>query len=816
MRVRDFSISTVNTNQTTSSSSAIKQKYKQLEFKYLYFRIQSLINKRVTLSLRYEQLRSPETHAALVKPISEQIVSLLNNKSIARKLNKVVTYIPVHQTPRFDPYDATSKVQNDYSDISTCLIFILFLLKYEYIVQSENNLILYELLTTKANFCELLAIRMLKVYKNFDRINMLFETPLLNEYFEQDQRYSFNTLELSVLSKSKHFLSQPIIIRILDMFYNGELILRTNKNDVYDSKESEELIGELHDFENYNFNKITIKKVIHRSNIVPKYQSLVLNLKVIGFMCLYFTLILSPKNMAPTYFNRAVEIFFWIMGFNFTAEFFIKIANLEFVFFKKMIWNHMDGILILLINISFILKFFQPDYYRDAFSLIAIILLPRSLVIFNNYQFFNLITLSLKKMVWNLMGLCCLFFALISGFYFSFITLSKNASNLDVMFDMVKVFFGFTPSVWNNWDNYNTLGKIIQMSYLFLIQFIIGSMLAIVLSGVFSKINQNNHEEFNYIKTVNIIIHFKASSNFENCYRRASGSKFVSGLYALNLLVLRVLVKILNIFKIPIVLAIFVYEKLVSSFYLNKKTEDLKFFTIFDKDKDYYQDKELVTLNKGNTQPTNNFRQPSIFTPSNDFAMLDLGCDDLDYDDVFGDEDDNDDVSVLHMKTNPKAKQGRRYSHLDSSIRRVTKQSRLFAQISRNNLRAHPKSSESLKPSSLISQSHLFSHMKKQQPLQKSLEKVETNNSEHPRSDSTVIELNKRRKNDVILERLNKIEELLSNMSNMSHMSFPFPVAYTGRSPSLEFKSDTELENQAKGETTGEDDALIDSEYDEY
>ena len=49
---------------------------------------------------------------------------------------------------------------------------------------------------------------------------MLFIKPL----YEVDQQYNFNTLELSVLCNAKKFLSQPIIVRILERFYNGELI----------------------------------------------------------------------------------------------------------------------------------------------------------------------------------------------------------------------------------------------------------------------------------------------------------------------------------------------------------------------------------------------------------------------------------------------------------------------------------------------------------------------------------------------------------------------------------------------------------------
>lgn len=758
MRARDFSISASTTTQSVTTKT-LKLKYKQLEFKYLYFRIQALINKRVTLSLRYEQFKTPEIHSSLVKPISEKIVKLLGNQAIAKKLQKII------QTPRYGNTKSSSDV-----DVSSSLIFILFLLKYEYLIQSENNLILFELLSTKANLCELLAIRMLKVYQSFDRINVLFQAPLFNDNFDTDQRYSFNTLELSVLSKSKKFLSQPIIIRIMDRFYNGELILKPNRdqdNHFMDLKgktlaEAEELIGDCidqRDVINYQFRKITISKIIQRSNIVPKYQALVLNLKVLCFMLLYFTLILNPKETGQTDILTYVEVLFWLVGFNFNLEFFLRIFNVEFVFFKKIIWNYMDAILIILIDMSLALKFLKPIYFRDAFSLISIILLPRSLSVFNNYQFFNLITLLLKKMLWNLMGLCCLFFALISGFYFSFITLSKKThSNSEIMFDMVKVFFGFTPSVWNNWDNYNTLGKIIQMGYLFLIQFIIGSILAIVLSGVFAKINQNNHEEFNYIKTINMIVFFKSSSNLKS---PSNNNKIYLSLYRINYRVLMILVSVLNIFKIPLILSIFIYEKMVSSFYKEKVAmgNELKFYTFFRKDKDYDQDQDLKLLDRKEMVANNIFlntkspiNQPLTITPSHDFGLLDLGFD-SEYA-VFDDEDDYEDE--IYEDDNVSAKKSRRYSHLDANIRKATKKMKSI-----HTLRAsknYTNSSDSLYgddkriPMSLSYQSHALTNYPK---VKKDMPDVKEETRQN--SGSTVVENTE----SEILNRIKRLEQLI-------------------------------------------------------
>ena len=94
----------------------------------------------------------------------------------------------------------------------------------------------------------------------------------------------------------------------------------------------------------------------------------------------------------------------------------------------------------MLIDISLVLKITGNSYFKDIFSLIGIILFPRVLSIFNNYVFFNLIVLSFNKMIFNLIGLIFFFFTLISGFYFSFVTLSENQTNGEILFNMIKIF----------------------------------------------------------------------------------------------------------------------------------------------------------------------------------------------------------------------------------------------------------------------------------------------------------------------------------------------------------------------------------------
>lgn len=392
-------------------------------------------------------------------------------------------------------------------------------------------------------------------------------------------------------------MSQPIIIQILDKFYNGELIKQVEDEETSLLREN---------ITNYKYQKVTLSKINHRSIIVPKYQSLVINIKNIIFTAIHILIILNQH--ATIISDTYLELIFYGLGLNFSYEFIMKVFYINHQFLTKILWFYLDFTLVVLINFNLILKiaciFDQIDiqFYYQIFSLLSILLFPRNLAIFNNYKFFNLIVLSFKNMIWNMAAMFCLFLSLVIGFYVSFISMNKNRSNLDIAFDLLKIFFGFTPAVWSNWETYSAIGKIIQISYLFLSQFIISTILAIVLSEVFSEESSNIKENFEFFKAVNLVIYFKSSTLFSN--------KF--GL----------------IIKFPILLIIYAYELTLASFSKNIDKSNEKYFTFLDKEHDYYADTELVNLDyvnddsdlslliksRKNSVATNNIN-PNIFNP---------------------------------------------------------------------------------------------------------------------------------------------------------------------------------------------------------
>lgn len=609
----------------------VKSKYRYTEFKYLYFQIQKLINKKVVLSLKCEQLKSPEIRMSLTRPLVQKIIELSNVSTLHTMFS---THFPNHydfsfDTPQFAPTAYGSMLPNKTElVVSTNVIYVMLLLRYEYMIQSENNLVMYDLLTTKANICESIAIRMLREYRSMDRINMLLLNPM-RHYYEENELLKhtkhldcFNTLELSILSKSKKFLSQPVVVQMLDRIYNGELIIRGHQHTLdagwiqlitsrtqdadYETGEStnsstQDLGEETSDDEksviNYKFSRVTLKKVIIRSHVVPKYQSVVINLKYGLLTLLYFNLALKHKNKTAdipgTFAGNILLVCFWMLALSFNFDNILKWMHIEFKFLKKILWTYFDLLIVILIDISFAMRLLvgfdviSHSTYYSVFSLISILLFPRMLSVFNNYEFFNMLVVSFKKMSWNMIAMVFLFASLIFGFFLCFISLTIDLSTSEVAFHMLQLFFGFTPAVWDHWNSYNYLGRGIQISYLFLIQFIVATILAIVLSNVFIKVSETNKEEFEYLKTTNLIIYLK----WGNLHWSSGTSRFG---------VITAFSRIVNVFKMPIILMIYFYELLIkdNKRLTQKQQRDLKNFTFLSKDDDYYGDHDLVMMSQ--------------------------------------------------------------------------------------------------------------------------------------------------------------------------------------------------------------------------
>lgn len=510
---------------------------KAAEYKQTYLRVRKHINKLVIYSLKYEQLKTPEVRRQLMVPLAENIIE--SSRGVAG------------ETPQFTPaYGAT---RPDETGLPLCLVHVLLLLRREWLVQLEHNLVVYDLLVTKATVCEILAGRMLREYSLSGRISLLFQNP---------REIGYSTVELAILTKAKRFLAQPVVIHILLRVYSGELIV---KETDWEGRLDEP------DVVRYRY-RTSMHKAVVRLFVVPKYQNLIVNVKYAVLTAFFLVLVLRHKSQGLGE-NRLFAAGFWVLALSFNLDFIQKLLHVEFCFLRKLVWTYLDFCIVGLIDVAFVLRLLYGagklplGPYYDLFSVIPVLLFPRMLSVFNNYAFFNMMVLLFRRMLVYMVAMFLLFVLLIFGFFLCFITLTIDMTVMEVAFAMLKLFFGFTPAVWDNWSRFNPLGRGVLLAYLFLVQFIVATILAIVLSNVFTEVSESNNREFEYMKTLNLVV-----------YLRWAAVRHKTTPFSV----------VVSVFKLPIVLVIYAYERVVKDHVQRNfsRQEQLKHFTFFEDDDD--------------------------------------------------------------------------------------------------------------------------------------------------------------------------------------------------------------------------------------
>ena len=129
----------------------------------------------------------------------------------------------------------------------------------------------------------------------------------------------------------------------------------------------------------------------------------------------------------------------------------------------------------------------------------------------------------------------------------------------------VNVWIGFTPAAWDQWSNYNFLGRGTLVLFLFITHFLVVTILITVLTNSFMAIVQNANDEHQFVFAVNTISMVKSDALFSYI---APTNIIAWGLTPLrSCLPFRQFVKInrtvIKVTHFPILLGIFLYERLI-------------------------------------------------------------------------------------------------------------------------------------------------------------------------------------------------------------------------------------------------------------
>ncbi|ANB13997.1 Yvc1p [Sugiyamaella lignohabitans] len=518
--------------------------------------IYDLISARVDTALKYDQLRSPQVHSFLIKPL----------------------------------------VADLRDGLCAGTLYGLMANSIQFTKESSSYAAMAGVMATRAMICEIVAIKLLKDFDEDDLMNALTYDfyPLARGMPENSstsqstqsqliprwQRLS--TLELAIKAEAKRFLAHPVVIQVLEEIWNGSIMFQTSMHKLHRVKfaNEEEVLasqfGRRGAGIRYNYSDASILKLSRLR--VPRYRHL-LNLASFCVLLGLYLMVLSSHSMKIS----TQEIVFALWSLGFILDEIVGFTDVGFTLYILSLWNLFDLMILLQLigyaccrinairlnatgQIDDAKKMLTLSY--DILATVAIFLFPRLFSIFDNNESFSRMVIAVRKMSIDLAISWLVIVMLSSGFWIAFtLAFARNVfSSNQVAFDLMRILFGFTPVVWENWKYYSPIGRTILLFYLFITHFVVMTLLFAVLSNSFSEIVANSREEHQYLCAVNTISMIKSESSTLFSYSPPLNliewlvRPFFYILPLRQFLILnRTLVKITHF---PVLYTIFIYERL--------------------------------------------------------------------------------------------------------------------------------------------------------------------------------------------------------------------------------------------------------------
>lgn len=469
--------------------------------------VHDIITERVETSLKYEQIKTPQIYAYLIKPIVEECMVTVG------------------------PCEEEDTCEHD-ENISVGIIYSLLANQVQFLRESDTDGGVHGgVLETRAIVCEIVALKLLRELHEDDLIQALtydFYPMATGKPFNVIPRYQrISALEMAIKAGAKHFLAHRIVVAVMQEIWDGSIMFQSSMDKLHRRKKpdnvfSRELVGygrrgpgvkyAYEDASLFKLSRLRVPRYRHSIGIVTFFVLIVLYLGV---------LYQQHKGLGT------LEVVFWLWSLGFVLEEIVNFTDAGYTLYVISIWNIIDLIILVFLVSYFVVRVYalmlvSPEgfYYWNArafdlLATVAIFLFPRMFSVLDNYQYFSLMLIAVRKMTIDLVVSSIMIILFSAGFWVAFtMAFARDVfSAKKIAYDLMKILFGFTPTVWDSWKYYSVLGRINLMFFLFVTHFVIITILVAVLSNTFAAVSTNAYEEVKFLFAVNTITFIKAESS---------------------------------------------------------------------------------------------------------------------------------------------------------------------------------------------------------------------------------------------------------------------------------------------------------------
>ncbi|ODO10755.1 hypothetical protein I350_01352 [Cryptococcus amylolentus CBS 6273] len=526
----------------------------------------------IDTALDWDQLNSPPINYTLVRPLVLRYAPKLDEDRYNSNGSSIV--VPPNQGGELG-VDRSAPIPASGPSLGQVL-YALMANRIQFITLSAGDLSSAMVESTRATFCELLAIRILRAYPNVqDEAALVGELvhahcafdgapdeiwESLGEDRKDVEEMTSSALELAIVSTSKNFLALPLIQHLIKLIYSGQLIYspESSRSIISDSYVSEQV---------YMYNPYEAGWLDHSRLKVPKWR------KSMEFASFAILLVLFVATLAWRDLHQiaVVEIVYMVFSFGFMLDEFAASKEHGWSVYVANAWNAFDLSYIAIFLGYFVLRILALVSHSPKTSDLAFdILACAACIIFPRLVFFvikeNVVILALRGMVTTFLRFMLVTIVAFSGICFCLWTLGRETWTVrQIVWLMAQIWFGSSNLGFSSSESFHPVfGPIILLSYAALCNVLLITMLIAILSAKFAAINQNAQQEHLFQRVVKTVEGVKSDALF-------------SYLPGINILALGVLVPIswvvsartlhrVNVFAIrltsfPILISISAYER---------------------------------------------------------------------------------------------------------------------------------------------------------------------------------------------------------------------------------------------------------------
>ncbi|KAJ3983417.1 hypothetical protein F5890DRAFT_1523449 [Lentinula detonsa] len=404
-------------------------------------------------------------------------------------------------------------------------IVFCFLLNRVYFSR-DQNMATSSVSRTRAELCEILAIRTLREYgNNLLELAVVLTTSwmvysgadetvmqLAREEREDLEERVGNAIEMAILGRSKRFIKSSSCQKVIDAIWSGKC--------VYQAESTHSILSDT-----YKRNPIHFYDP-HKAPLLDHYRLKVPLIRSVleytNFLILFVLFILAIEWNTRDSLN-APEVIFMIYALGFCLE---KVAAMQEhgiqVYFKGT-WNGFDLAFVTTFMLYAILRLYGVFHHSlwarstgiDCLALIACLLFPRlAFVTLRN----NLMVLSLRAMITQFVVLMLIAAFCFCGFLYALWTLSRNEAQYSagtIAWWMLDLWFGLDASGFERSTQFHQVfGPVLMVTYAMLSNTLLLTVLVSILSNTFATINEDAAAEAMFRKAVSTIEGVKADSLF--------------------------------------------------------------------------------------------------------------------------------------------------------------------------------------------------------------------------------------------------------------------------------------------------------------